>query len=419
MLAGATATGIYDLRVTPFSPTHPGLEIHANVIDNILRGDFLKRTNLSIAMDILAIIIVVSVLGLAIPRFSVTPGLITAAGLFILYLFFCQFLFVKGRILNMVYPTATLVVAYISMTVYKYLTEERQKRMIRGAFSTYLAPGVVDQIVKDPDKLKLGGEEKEITAFFSDVQGFTSISERLKATELVELLNIFLTEMTEIILDNQGTVDKYEGDAIIAFFGAPYDMPDHASRAAVACVQMQKKLDELRARFEEEGRPILHMRIGMNTGLAVVGNMGSEKRFDYTMMGDTVNTAARLEGVNKVYGTYTMISAATYEQCSDDVVVRELDAVNVVGKGEPVVIYEVIGLPGEVDSHMEQVIFHYENGLAAYRQRQWAQAVSHFDKALAFDPGDSPSITMKKRCALYSKEPPADNWNGAYTMTSK
>lgn len=419
VLVGATAIGVYDLRVTPFSEIYPGLEIHANVVDNILRGDFLQRTSWSNLLDIFAIILVAAVMGLAVPRLSVVPGLITALGLFLGYLVFCQFLFTRGTILNMVYPMVTLIVAYISMTVYKYMTEERQKRMIRGAFSTYLAPGVVDQIVKDPDKLKLGGEEKEITAFFSDIQGFTSISEKLTATELVELLNIFLTEMTEIILDNEGTVDKYEGDAIIAFFGAPNDLPDHAERAALACIQMQEKLEELRVRFAEEGRPILHMRIGMCTGPAVVGNMGSEKRFDYTMMGDTVNIAARLEGVNKVYGTYTMISQSTYDECADTVVVRELDAVNVVGKGEPVVIYEIMGQAGEVDSHVEQLIAHYTNGLAAFRQRQWAEATSHFDKAMAFDPGDAPSLAMKKRCLAYGKTPPPPDWNGAYSMTSK
>ena len=420
VLVGATAIGIFDLRVTPFTPeNYPGLEIHANVVDNILRGDFLRRTNLSHFLDIFAIIVVASVLGLAIPRFPVVPGLAMALGLSVGYVALCLFLFTRGTILNMVYPLSIVVVSYVSMTVYKYLTEEKDKRFIKDAFSTYLAPSVVNQVIKDRERLKLGGEQREITAFFSDVQGFTSISEKLTATALVELLNIFLSEMTEIILDNEGTVDKYEGDAIIAFFGAPNVMPDHAARAAIACVEMQRKLVELRARFAQEGRPILHMRIGMNTGNAVVGNMGSSKRFDYTMMGDTVNIAARLEGVNKVYGTYTMISQSTYEQCRDYVVARELDAVNVVGKAEPVVIYELIGLPGEVDNHMEQLIGHYANGLAAYRQQKWKEAIGHFDKALAFNPGDSPSLTMKERCVEYYQTPPPEGWNGAYTMTSK
>ncbi|MBI9074616.1 MAG: CHASE2 domain-containing protein [Desulfatibacillum sp.] len=420
VMVGATAIGIFDLRVTPFTAdNYPGLEIHANVVDNILRGDFIRRTNLSHILDIFAIIAVASILGLAIPRFPVIPGLATALILAIGYMVLCLFLFTRGTILNMVYPIGIVVVSYVSMTVYKYLTEEKDKRFIKDAFSTYLAPSVVNQVIKNRESLKLGGEQREITAFFSDVQGFTSISEKLTATALVELLNIFLSEMTEIILDNEGTVDKYEGDAIIAFFGAPNVMPDHAARAAIACVEMQRKLVELRERFTLEGRPILHMRIGMNTGQAVVGNMGSSKRFDYTMMGDTVNIAARLEGVNKVYGTYTMISQATYDQCSDYIAVRELDAVNVVGKAEPIVIYEIIGLKGEVDSHKEQLVGHYAQGLAAYRQSQWKEAVGHFDKALAFDPGDPPSLTMKKRCVEYHKTPPPEKWNGAYTMTSK
>ncbi|MBW1988558.1 MAG: adenylate/guanylate cyclase domain-containing protein [Deltaproteobacteria bacterium] len=419
VLVGATAVGIYDLRVTPFSEIYPGLEIHANVVDNILSRRFLRQPNWVRLLDLFAIFAVSAILGGLLPRLNIYTGGLMSLGLFAGYLGAGQYLFAKGAVVNLVYPLAALLVMYVSTTLYKYLTEEREKRFLRGAFSTYLAPSVVDQILKSPDKLALGGEKRVITAFFSDVQGFTSISQKLDPEELVELLNEFLTEMTDIILQNEGTVDKYEGDAIIAFFGAPVEMPDHAARACVACVQMQKRLVDLRAKFAAEGRPLLHMRIGMDTGFAVVGNMGSSLRMDYTMMGDMVNTAARLEGVNKAYGTYTMVSMATYQQAKDQVFGRELDAVNVVGRDEPVRVVEILDLAGEVPGNLLALAENYEKALAAYRNRDFAGALKRFEAILETEPNDGPSATMAARCREYLENPPPEDWDGSYTMTSK
>ncbi len=420
VLVGATAVGIFDLRVTPFSEIYPGLEIHANVVDNILHKDFLWRPNWATLFDLLALVILAGLVGFFVPRWSFFPGALLTLGLFGFYLLLCQFLFSReGLLLNLLYPSSAILMTYVAMTAYKYVTEEAQKRFIRGAFSTYLSPSVVSEIIKNPEKLALGGEEREITAFFSDVQGFTSISERLSAHDLVALLNEFLTEMSNVILEEKGTVDKYEVDAIIAFFGAPNDLPDHAARACVACVKMQKRLKELRRKLKAEGRPELHMRIGLNTGRAVVGNMGSAMRMDYTMMGDTVNTAARLEGVNKVYGTYVMISESTYRDASHVIAVRELDKVMVVGKGEPVAVYEVLGLPGEVAPAQTEANRHYAKGLAAYRARKWDEASAHFKDALAALPEDGASLTMFQRCETYKNSPPPPNWNGAHVMKSK
>jgi adenylate cyclase len=225
--------------------------------------------------------------------------------------------------------------------------------------------------------------------------------------------------MTDIILRHEGTVDKFEGDAIIAFFGAPNELENQAEVACMACIDMQKRLGELRAKWKAEGRPELKMRIGLCTGPAVVGNMGSRNRMDYTMMGDTVNTAARLEGVNKVYGTYTLISESTLQAAGDWIRARELDAINVVGKSEPVKIYELIGYPSDVDSQMRQATEYYSRGLAAYRGRQWDKAAALFKKVLAGIPEDGPSRTMIERCRRFKKNPPDENWNGAYTMTTK
>ena len=420
VLVGATAMGIFDLRVTPFDNLFPGLEIHANIIDNILYQDFLKRPAWALIFDLAAMALVGLVLGLLLPRLRPLSGTVVTMILSVIYIFLCQYLFTRaGAWLNIVYPMLILILIYVSLTAYKYFTEERQKRFIKDAFSTYLAPSVVAQLIKSPDRLVLGGEERIITAFFSDVQGFTSISEAMTPRELVELLNEFLTEMTDVILGHEGTVDKFEGDAIIAFFGAPNTLADHAARACKACIDMQKKLVGLRAKWKAENRPELKMRIGLNTGSAVVGNMGSRSRMDYTMMGDTVNTAARLEGVNKIYGTFTMISDATYSSAKDEIFVRELDSISVVGKGEPVVAYELIGYPDEVDDTVKSVVRHYAEGLLAYRNQRWDEAVNLFSEALSLAPDDGPSQTMLSRCRAFKDSPPGKDWDGVFTMTSK
>ena len=420
VLVGATAMGIFDLRVTPFDNLFPGLEIHANIIDNILYQDFLRRPAWALIFDLAAMALVGLVLGLLLPRLRPLSGTVVTMILSVIYIFVCQYLFTRaGAWLNIVYPMLILILIYVSLTAYKYFTEERQKRFIKDAFSTYLAPSVVAQLIKSPDRLVLGGEERIITAFFSDVQGFTSISEAMTPKELVELLNEFLTEMTDVILGHEGTVDKFEGDAIIAFFGAPNTLPDHAARACKACIDMQKKLVRLRAKWKAENRPELKMRIGLNTGSAVVGNMGSRSRMDYTMMGDTVNTAARLEGVNKIYGTFTMISDATFSYAKDEIFVRELDSISVVGKGEPVVAYELIGYPDEVEDTVKSVVRHYADGLLAYRNQRWEEAVSLFSEALSLAPDDGPSQTMLSRCRAFKDSPPGKDWDGVFTMTSK
>jgi adenylate cyclase len=420
VVVGATAIGIYDMRVTPFDVTFPGSEIHANVIDNILRRDFLLRPDWAIMFDLTAIVLIGLTLGLLLPRVRPVPGTAVAAGLFVSYLALCQYLFsYKRYCLNIVYPLITLVIVYVSLTAYKYLTEERKKKFIKGAFSTYLAPTVVEQLIKDPDKLVLGGEDRIITAFFSDVQGFTAISEALTAEEVVELLNEFLTEMTDIILGYEGTIDKFEGDAIIAFFGAPIILEDHAVRACKACIDMQTRLAELRTKWLAEKRPALKVRIGLNTGSAVVGNMGSRNKMDYTMMGDTVNTAARLEGANKIYGTFTMISDATYAPARNGIFVRELDSVIVLGKEEPVGVYELLGYPDEVDDVLKSLVELYARGLGAYRNRNWDEAISHFSGVLSTNPNDGPSQTMLSRCKDFKVSPPHKDWNGSFMMATK
>ncbi|MBF0227281.1 MAG: CHASE2 domain-containing protein [Desulfobacterales bacterium] len=420
VLVGVTAVAVYDLRVTPFSTVAPGLEVHANIIDSILKEDFLYQPSWAAIFDVLAFSLESLFIGAALPFLGIISGLITCFLLFICHIYLCNYLFShSGIILNLVYPLVTIIVTYGAGTVYQYFLESSQKKFIKDAFSTYLAPNVVKQLIDSPEKLVLGGEQRQITAFFSDVQGFTSISEKLSPSDLVELLNEFLTEMTDIILKYEGTVDKFEGDAIIAFFGAPNDMPDHGQVACMACIDMQKRLSELRESWRQRNKPELKMRIGLCSGSAVVGNMGSKSRMDYTMMGDTVNTAARLEGVNKVYGTYVLVSNSTFKYTDERVVSRELDSIIVVGKIEPVPVYEIVGFRKEISPKMLKVLDSYSEGLSAYRRKEWDNAINLFNAALSLQPDDPPSKIMIDRCKEYKLKPPPDNWNGAFTMKSK
>ncbi|UCD32664.1 MAG: CHASE2 domain-containing protein, partial [Desulfobacterales bacterium] len=420
VLVGATAVGIFDLRVTPYGTVFPGLEIHANVVDSVIAEDFLFQPAWIQIFDLMAIIVAGLFLGILLPRAGVVSGALAGSALFFGYIILCQYLFsANGFILNLVYPLTVIVFIYVAITAYRYLAESKQKRFIKDAFSTYLAPSVVSQLIQSPEKLVLGGEKRVITAFFSDVQGFTGISENLEPTELVDLLNEFLTEMTDIILAHEGTVDKFEGDAIIAFFGAPNPLPNQAEVACRACIEMQKRLAQLRSKWEADNKPPLKMRIGLNTGPAVVGNMGSKNRMDYTMMGDTVNTAARLEGVNKIYGIYSLVSDATFNATNNQVVAREIDYINVIGKKEPIFVYELLGYPGSIEGRILETADKYAEGLNAYRDRSWDKAIALFKQALEITPDDGPSNTMKKRCEGYKLKPPDENWDGAFSMDIK
>ncbi len=420
VIVGATAVGIYDLRVTPFSNIFPGVEIHANLIDNILSKNFLKRPSWAAIFDIFGIIAVGLVLGIILPRTGVFSGILAALLVFGGYIFTCQFFFIrKGFILNLVYPLFVLLAVYISITLYRYLTEARQKRFIKNAFSTYLAPSVVKQLIDSPEKLVLGGERRDITAFFSDVQGFTRISEKLSPEKLVEILNEFLTEMTDIILKYEGTVDKFEGDAIIAFFGAPNELENHAATACRASIEMQKRLAVLRNKWKTEGKPELLMRIGLCSGPAVIGNMGSKSRMNYTMMGDTVNTAARLEGANKVYGTYTLVGETTARTAVDGFVFRKIDTINVVGKKDPVSIYQLVGFEGEEDATLREILDLYARGLQAYQSQKWDLAIGFFNQVLSLSPEDGPSLNMLKRCQALFENPPDKDWDGSFVLKQK
>jgi adenylate cyclase len=305
------------------------------------------------------------------------------------------------------------------VTLYRYATEEAEKRFIKGAFGQYMSPIVIDQLMDDPSKLNLGGEKKVLTAFFSDIQSFSSFSEKMEPDELVQFLNIYLTEMCDIILKYDGTIDKFEGDAIIAFFGAPIDFPDHAERASLCSAEIQAAMENFRIEWAKDGWPAVHMRIGLNTGDIVVGNMGSRDRMDYTMMGDAVNLAARLEEAAKQYKIYSMISEFTYEAAKDVIDVRELDSTRVVGKELPVRVYEILGKKGEVEEKKLKAARTFEVGLKLYREQKFEEAKKTFEDALKINPEDGPSIIFIDRCEDFIDSPPGEVWDGVYVMTKK
>ena len=419
VLLGATATGIFDLRVTPFSPVFPGIEIHATVIDNILHQNFIRRPGWTAIIDIFAIIFLGLISVPVLSRVKAVTGLLFTLVLVVVYIFINRYVFIGYNLwLNLVYPVFTMLVVYVGITVYRYITEEREKKKIRGTFQYYLSGSVIEEMLKDPSKLKLGGEKKDLSVLFSDIRGFTTISEKLSPEDLVHLLNEYLTVMTDLVFKNGGLLDKYMGDAVMAVFGAPLDEPDHPMSSCRTALSMMEELRKLQKKWADEGQPVLDIGIGINTGDMVVGNMGSKMRFDYTVMGDNVNLGSRLEGINKEYGTNIVISEYTYERVKDSFFCRELDSVRVKGKMLPVRIYELIGEKKDSEK-WEGCIKIFEEGLVNYKQSLWDDAILSFRKVLEIQPGDYPSEMYIERCENLKQNPPEDGWDGVYTMTKK
>jgi len=412
VIFGFTAVGLLDLRQSPMTGVYTGMEVHATMLDNLLSGDYI-RTVAPIWVILLALALALAASGVNfafsgpvanVATYIVALPIPPALGL-LFYLW-------GGRI-----PIITLelvvVFALIGSGIAKYVTEGRQKRYIKGAFKQYLSPAVIEQLIANPDRLKLGGERRELSIFFSDLQGFTSLSEGLSPEELTALLNDYLSAMTDIIQEEGGTIDKYEGDAIIAFWNAPVQQPDHAARAVRAALRCQAKLAEMRPAFYERVGKNLHVRVGINTGPAVVGNMGSKTRFDYTMLGDAVNLASRLEGVNKQFRTFTMISQMTLDALGDVFPTRELSRIAVVGRKEPVRVFEPMSRE-EFDSRNPELA-DFAKGLAAFYAGRFDEAISIFGSIADRDPA---AAAYREKCAAIKANPP-ENWNGVWVMTEK
>lgn len=312
---------------------------------------------------------------------------------------------------------------FVGITSYKYFTEERKKQELKGTFAKYVSPAIVDEILKDPGNIELGGKKVELTVMFSDVRGFTTISEKLDPRALSSLLNSYLTPMTDLVFETKGTLDKYMGDAIMAFWGAPIPLDDHPQRAATCALKMLKKLKVLQQEYANKGLPTIDIGIGLNTGDMSVGNMGSNTVRSYTVMGDSVNLGSRLEGINKEYGTRIIVSEFTQKRIAQDFITREVDWVRVKGKAQPVRIFELMGTkasgPLAPEAQLLALLPEFEKGFRLYHERKFDEAVVAFTAALNTKPDDECSQLYIERCNEYLAEPPGNDWDGVYTMKTK
>jgi adenylate cyclase len=414
VMVGGSAPGILDLKSTPLSRICPGTEIQAAALDNLLNRDFLRPAPFAMSVAWLALIAFLS--GVVFSSVQKTGRImLSALGIFALPAAGAGAGFAAGVWLPFAVPETAALTAFAASLVLNYNLEGRQRRFVRKVFQHYLSGQVIDRVLENPSLLKLGGERRDVSSFFSDVAGFTTISEGLSPEDLVHLLNRYLSAMTDILLDSGGTLDKYEGDAIIAFWNAPLDQPDHALRAVRSALKCQEKLAELRPEFEREFGHGLRMRIGLNTGPAVVGNMGSANRFDYTAMGDTINLAARLEGAGKIYSVPILIGETTFAAVEDIIAARRVDLIRVVGKTKPVHVYEPLGEKAALDEKRYAELDLYHRALGYYRARRWEEALKLFRELK----DDSLARLYTGRATRLKADPPGEDWDGVFDLTSK
>ena len=421
VFAGATEIGIYDMRATPVGSVFPGVEIHATVASNALQDRFILRDGRIIAVEILCMILLPIVLTLALSLASTSfIGMIAFIFTAGSYAVLNYSLFnVYSIDMSLLYPLSSTAIAFVSSEAYRNLVIERKNRYLKKAFSSYVSPDLVAEIMKNPDRLALGGEKKEITILFSDIRGFTGISEKLAPDMLVLLLNEYLGPMTKVVLKNNGTLDKYIGDAIMAIYNAPLDVTDHPEKACRTALEMMEELKVVDDRFKAKGMPSIDIGIGINTGHAVVGNMGADMRFDYTAIGDTVNLASRLEGQNKYYGTHIILSEFTAERVKGKFLVREIDLLRVVGKEKPVAVFELMTDQSGTTRNENAVLAERFSGvLSSYRAGNFQNALDVFTK-LAEEYNDPASRIYAERCREYLQSPPPPEWEGVYISRKK
>lgn len=414
VFVGSTAPGLFDLRPSPFSAVYPGVETLATVLDNLLKEDFIRIASQVFVVFMLLFLSLLTGLGTTLLRdiwkiiLFFILCLALPAGIAVLAL-------TTGYWVEFVAPEFAVLLTFIGASLLNYRFEGRRRRFIKNVFRHYLSAHVIERIIENPDLLQLGGEKREITSFFSDVAGFTAVAENLPPEDLVNLLNDYLSEMTEIILSSGGTLDKYEGDAIIAFWNAPLEQPDHALRACKAALKCQKRLEQMKSDLQSRYGHPLSMRIGINSGPAVVGNMGSRERFDYTAMGDTVNLASRLEGACKQFKVPILVGEETFEQIKSHIVSREVDMIRVVGRKEPVRVFEIVGERREVlESELEEIAI-FEQALKVYRKGEWSEALSLFQKL----ENDMLAQVYTDRCQKLIESGSKEEWTGVYDLKEK
>jgi adenylate cyclase len=420
VFVGATETGIGDIRTSPFDTTVPGVEVHATVADNLLRGRFIRDGAPETILGILAVLVLGPICGAAagLTRRPALGAIVTGAAL-LLYVVAAQGAFTSlSRHVYLFVPIVAGLLGYTAGAVWRNVFSEAKARQIRRTFQQYVSHSIVEEMLQDPDRVRLGGEKRDLTVLFSDIRGFTSLSEKLSPEQVVSLLNEYLTPMTRIILNNGGTLDKYMGDAIMAFFGAPVAQDDHPRRAVLAAIRMREELVSLNREWARRGLPAVHSGIGINTGAMAVGNMGSTMIFDYTVIGDHVNLGSRLEGLTKTYGVEIVVSEHTEARVRDSFRLREIDRVRVKGKDEPVRIFELMGaaedpaaVPGFLDA--------FAAGIAAYREGRLDRARERFGAARAARPDDPPTLLYLARLEHLRESPPTGDWDGVTDFAEK
>lgn len=419
VFVGATAPDLHDEQIVPTSNgiPMPGVEIHAAFADTLLHERWI--VDLPAWIQALALLFIGLLIGLISStirtRWSVLVTMLSLLGTLIVAIV----LFDRGVIVNIILPGLVIVMAYAAVTIERRITADIERRRMRFAFSRYVAPSVVESILRDPTTLHLGGQKREMTVLFSDVRGFTSLSESLSPERLVHVLNTYLTRMTEVIFAERGVLDKYIGDAVMAFWNAPLDQRDHALCAVRAALGMQRALAEMN-RQKLFGPDIeLAAGVGINTGEMIVGNMGSEARFDYTVIGDNVNLASRIEGLTKEYGVGVLMTEATWRAAGKSILARRIDKVAVKGKREPAVLYEAIGLLSEATQEEVNLVNDFEEAFTRYVNGEFETAIALCGSILQYHPSDGPCRTIIARCHHFLSDPPAENWDGTWVMTRK
>lgn len=435
VFVGATAYGGHDLRNTPVHAMLPGVMVHMNFVQMLIDGYYFK--NFGDSAQLSWILLIGSVLILLLiqlkenPIYDLFALVILVIGLYYAdtYIFIAQ-----GYETKLFWCLFALFMCYSWNTIVNFYMANQDKAFLKNAFGNYISPELIDEMYESGDAPTLGGTSGLRTAYFTDIQGFSSFSEKLSATQLVELLNEYLTAMTDILLEEKGTLDKYEGDAIIAFFGAPMELPDHAKRACTVAHRMQESLLQLRKKWVSEGDKwpnIVHdmrMRIGINSGDIVTGNMGSTSRMNYTMMGDSVNLAARLEESAKQYGIFTQVAKETVELAGEEFLWRELDTIRVVGKSIPVTTFDLLGMKSTAPDYLKELSEKFKKGIELYKAQKWDEALLIFKETLELEyqrfpdlkgVKTNPSEIYIKRCEDYKVLPPPPEWDGVFTLTSK
>lgn len=419
VLVGTTAPGLMDLRATPVQNVYPGVEIHANLLAGILDNRFLHRPAYLLGGELVMLLAIGLLLAVALPLLSPALGSLLAAGTLALVVAVNLWVWQgAGFVLPLASPVLLVLGLYALNMSYGYFVEQRRKRQLGGLFGQYVPPELVEEMSRDPRRYSLRGERRTLTVLFSDVRGFTTLSEGLSPEALSELMSAFLTPMTRIIHQHRGTIDKYMGDAIMAFWGAPVQDPDHARHALQAALAMTGALEGLREQFARRGWPPVDIGIGLNTGEMSVGNMGSEFRMAYTVLGDAVNLGSRLEGLTKQYGVRIIASEFTAKRVPD-YLFRELDRVRVKGKDRPVVIYEPLGPREAVDGAVRDELELYRHGLQAYRRRAWDEAELQFLNLSRAHPGRRLYTLYLERIQAYRGDPPPEDWDGVHSFATK